>query len=144
MKFYYTLTLGLLMAMSFSANAQCRTFVKNNCGSALEGYIISENFNAAKLMPGDEAEMSTTFYGGEDYRLHLCHHPILKGVDFQIVDSESQVLFDSTENEGTSTFDFRMAGTDNLTIKIKVQPGFEGNISPQGCVAIMIGKKVAG
>jgi hypothetical protein len=37
-----------------------------------------------------------------------------------------------------------MGGTDNLTIKIKVQAGYEGNISPQGCVAIMIGKKVAG
>jgi hypothetical protein len=144
MKLYHILSIGLIVGLSLTANAQCRTFVKNNCGSAMEGYVISESFNAAKLMPGDEAEMSTTFYGGEDYRLFLCHHPVLKGVDFQIIDSESKVLYDSTENEGISSFDFRMGGTDNLTIKIKVQAGYEGNISPQGCVAIMIGKKVAG
>ncbi|HKL03478.1 MAG TPA: hypothetical protein VJ911_07365, partial [Cryomorphaceae bacterium] len=59
-----------------SAFGQCRNFVKKNCGTAMNGYVPAENFNAAKLLPGDIAEVRMTFYGGEDYRILVCGAPI--------------------------------------------------------------------
>lgn len=143
MKLSSFLVAGFLILFSVSVSAQCRAFVKNNCGEAMAGYVIGENFNAAKLMPGDEAEMPSTFYADQQYRVMVCNHPILKGVEFQLVDSESNVLFDNAKDVNQNSFDFKMAGTDNLTIKIKVhEGGADTGINPQGCVAVMIGTKI--
>ncbi len=143
MKLSHFLIAGFLVFFSISVSAQCRSFVKNNCGEAMAGYVIGENFNAAKLMPGDEAEMPMTFYTDQQYRVMVCNHPILKGVEFQLVDSDDQVLFDNSGDISKNAFDFKMAGTDNLTIKIKVhEGGADTGINPQGCVAVMIGTKL--
>lgn len=102
---------------------------------------MNENFSGAKMMPGDEAEMTTTFYGGVDYRLLICHHPMLAGAEFQVIDSDNQVLYDNKNHDGSTIFDFRLAGTDELTIKLKITGNGNSDINPQGCVAILLGKK---
>ncbi len=143
MKLSRILTAVFAVFFSVSAFAQCRTFVKNNCGDAMAGYVIGENFNAAKLMPGDQAEMPVTFYSDQQYRVMVCNHKILKGVEFQLVSSDDQVLFDNSGDITQNSFDFQMAGTDSLTVKIKVhEGGADTGINPQGCVAVMIGTKI--
>lgn len=124
------------------AGAQCRSFVKNTCGSLMDDYIPGENFNAAKFRPGDEAELAMTFYKNEAYRILVCSHAVLGDVEFQVMDDEANVLFDNREKEFTDTFDFSVAGTQELTIKVKVAEDNPNPINPEGCVAILIGRKI--
>ena len=146
MKFEMKYILGLFMFAAIisanSLNAQCRTFVKNNCREAMGEYIPSENFNAAKLQPGDEAEVEMTFYGGEDYRLLVCSQELLGEVEFQLLDLEGNVLFNNVDKEMASHFDFKVGGTQNLMVRIKVSDNNSAALAPQGCVAIMLGSKV--
>jgi hypothetical protein len=136
------LVFAFTVSIAQQGYGQCRTFVKNNCGEAMAGFVPGENFNAARLMPGDEAEMKMAFSKGEDYRLFICYQPVLEGVEFQILDTENNILFDNREHELTNTFDFRVPDTQELRVNIKVAKGSNKQITPQGCVAILVGTKV--
>lgn len=133
---------ALMLLASIDLSAQCRTFVKNNCGEAMGEYIPGENFSAAKFMPGDEAELAMTFSKGEDYRLLVCTQPVLGDVGFKIKDAEGSTLYDSAEHEFKEHFDFRVPGTQELIVEVKVPDTDAGNFAPQGCIAILVGKKV--
>jgi hypothetical protein len=108
----------------------------------LEGYVVNESFNAARLMPGDEAEVDLTFFGGQDYRLVVCGQANLPKVEFQVLDKDKIVVFDNREKGLAEYFDFRMAGTQNLTVRLKV-PGKSSasGMTAQGCVALLVGRK---
>lgn len=121
---------------------QCRTFVKNNCGDALEGFIPGESFNAVKLFPGDAAEVEMTFYSEVDYRLLVCSHEVLGDVNFQLVDKDGEVIYDNANREYSEFFDFRLEGTRTFGLKIKVPEQDDSSINPQGCVAILLGRKI--
>ncbi|MFT5596742.1 MAG: hypothetical protein ACI8QH_001541 [Flammeovirgaceae bacterium] len=124
------------------AMGQCRTFVKNNCGDALEGFIPGESFNAVKLFPGDAAEVEMTFYSEVDYRLLVCSHEVLGDVNFQLVDKDGEVIYDNANREYSEFFDFRLEGTRTFGLKIKVPEQDDSSINPQGCVAILLGRKL--
>lgn len=136
-------TLAFFLFAAAEISAQCRTFVKNNCGEAMGEYIPGENFSAAKFMPGDEAELSMTFSKGEDYRLLVCAQSVLGDVAFKIKDNEGETLYDNAKHDFNASFDFRVPGTQELVLEIKVpESESSNNFSPQGCVAILVGKKV--
>lgn len=126
-----------------AGHAQCRTFFKKHCAESMSGYVASESFNAARLTTGDKAELVMTFSKGEDYRLLVCSHPMLGDVSFQVLDADQNVLYDNKEHDMSPQFDFKVAGTQELTIAIEVI-GNNGatTIDPQGCVAVVVGKKV--
>ncbi len=126
-----------------TAFGQCRTFVKNNCREAMGEYVPGENFSAAKLLAGDQAEVRMTFHSGEDYRLLICNHPILGQVEFQVLDTEENMIFDNVENDNSDHFDFRVAGTQEFIIRLKAPDSKDTSLNPQGCVAIMVGRKLA-
>lgn len=107
-------------------------------------YVPTENFNAAKLQPGDVAEIEMTFYGGEDYRLLICGHELLGDIAFQLLDTDQNVLFDNAEHDMTQHFDFKVEGTQNLVVKINVSSENNSALNPQGCVAILVGQKIEG
>jgi hypothetical protein len=138
---FFLLVTGLLF--SVAANAQCRSFVKNNCAELMGGYVVSENFNAARLNSGDLAELEMTFSKGEEYRLLVCSHPVLGEVSFRVLDAEQNVLYDNKESQMSPTFDFQVAGTQQLTVAIEVSANNATAIKPQGCVAVMVGTKIS-
>lgn len=123
---------------------QCRSFVKNNCGDAMEGFIPGESFNAVKLFPGDAAEVEMTFYSDVDYRLLVCSHEILGDVNFQLVDKDGEVVYDNADREFSEFFDFRLEGTRTFGLRIKVPEQEDSAIKAQGCVAILLGRKLKG
>jgi len=123
------------------ALGQCKGFVKNNCGEAMGEYVPGESFNAAKLFPGDAAEMEMTFNSGIDYRLLVCTHEMLGEVRFQLSDGE-EVLYDNAEFDFKDYFDFRLEGTRSLQLKLSVPQNDDAAINPQGCVAILVGRKL--
>lgn len=140
-KIQIILSLAGLLLFS-SAYSQCRSFVKNDCSEAMGEYIPSENFNGAKLSPGDMAEVKMTFYADQKYRLLICSHPLIGDVDFQVLDNEGVTLYNNTEHEQSDHFDFSLEGTQELTVVLKVSPENKSQLNPQGCVAIMVGRLI--
>ena len=137
--------LPIMLLMPLLSNGQCRSYTKKKCLPVLEGYVQNDNYNSARLIPGDEAELLLTFYGGKEYRLLICSMPILGEVDFEIYDDSEQMIFSSntSDEDGTGYFDFKVNATQQLVIKLKV-PEDEGvsSVTPnEGCVTIMVGSK---
>ena len=130
-----------LMLGLFAGAQQCRSFVKKNCLPEMAPYTPNEQFNSAVLIPGDQAELNMTFYGGQEYRLYVCNDEILGISDFKVFDSERKEIFNSVEAPD-SFFDFTMQNTQQLIVEVSVPMEKNPNkLIHQGCVAIMVGYK---
>lgn len=105
-------------------------------------YVPGESFNAAKLFPGDVAEVDMTFFSEVDYRLLICSHEMLGDIQFQLSDEEGEVLYDNADHDFKESFDFRMEGTQTMKLKLMVPENEDSKINPQGCVAILLGRKL--
>ena len=137
--------LPLMLMLPLLSQGQCRSYTKKKCLPDLDGYVQNDNYNSARLIPGDEAELLLTFYGGKEYRLLICSMPILGPVDFEVYDDTEELIYSSatSEDRGTGYFDFKVSSTQQLMIKLIV-PEDEGvsSVTPnEGCVTIMVGSK---
>lgn len=132
--------LPIILLMPLASDAQCRAFTKNRCLPLLEGYVQNDNYNSAMLVPGDEAELLLTFYGGKEYRMVLCAHPILGKVDFEVSDTNGDSIYKGNSEEG-QVFEFKMANTQQLIVKIMVPKQQSAVSSHEGCVSVMLGSK---
>ncbi len=132
--------LPIILLMPLASDAQCRAFTKNRCLPLLEGYVQNDNYNSAMLVPGDEAEVLLTFYGGKEYRMVLCAHPILGRVDFEVSDTNGDSIYKGNSEEG-QVFEFKMANTQQLIVKIMVPKQQSSVSSHEGCVSVMLGSK---
>jgi hypothetical protein len=134
--------LPLLLLMPLLSDAQCRAFTKNQCLPQLDGYVQNDNYNSAMLIPGDDAELLLTFYGGKEYRLVVCAHPILGSVDYEITDTNGDSIYRGNTAAGNS-FDFKMVNTQQLIVKLHV-PEQKSSVSVhEGCVSVLVGSKEA-
>jgi len=131
---------SLFLMMPLLMDAQCRAFTKNQCLPQLDGYVQNDNYNSAMLVPGDDAELLLTFYGGKEYRLVVCAHPILGSVDYEITDTNGDSIYRSNTAGGNS-FDFKMSNTQQLIVKLHV-PEQKSSVSVhEGCVSVLVGSK---
>lgn len=137
------LILPVLLLASVSASSQCRSFTKKRCLPQLDGYVQNENFNSAVLIPGDEAELLLTFYADKEYRLLVCGHPVLGDIEFDVLDTDQEILYTNRDSEDKNNiFDFKVASTQQLIVRVRV-PELE-NPTPmthEGCVSVMVGSK---
>jgi hypothetical protein len=132
----------LFLLMPLLSDAQCRAFTKNQGLPQLDGYVQNDNYNSAMLIPGDDAELLLTFYGGKEYRLVVCAHPILGSVDFEITDTNGDSIYKGNTGAGNS-FDFKMVNTQQLIVKLHV-PEQKSSVSVhEGCVSVLVGSKEA-
>ena len=137
-----TILLSLFLLMPVLSDAQCRAFTKNQCLPQLDGYVQNDNYNSAMLIPGDDAELLLTFYGGKEYRLVVCAHPILGSVDYEITDTNGDSIYRGNTGAG-NTFDFKMVNTQQLIVKLHV-PEQKSSVSVhEGCVSVLVGSKEA-
>jgi hypothetical protein len=137
-----TILLPLFLLMPLLSDAQCRAFTKNQCLPQLDGYVQNDNYNSAMLIPGDDAELLLTFYGGKEYRLVVCAHPILGSVDYEITDTNGDSIYKGNTGSGNS-FDFKMVNTQQLIVKLHV-PDQKSSVSThEGCVSVLVGSKEA-
>ncbi len=140
MKFLTSIIVALVLLMPLASDAQCRAFTKNRCLPLLEGYVQNDNYNSAMLVPGDEAELLLTFYGGKEYRLAVCAHPILGVVSYEITDTSGEPVYKGN-SDSSGIFDFKMANTQQLIVKLSV-PVQQTTVSAhEGCVSVMVGSK---
>ena len=144
MKHYWRLLFTFLISAVITVNvsAQCKGFAKKICKLELIPYIHDGNYHAAILNEGDEAELYKTFYSGQDYRIAICGSDALPDIEFQIIDSYKNVLYDNKDNNLSRIWDFRLESSQQLKIAVKVPPGDTTSEYPaSGCVAIMFGFK---
>ncbi len=141
---FLKIILPLLLMLPLASNAQCRSFTKKRCLPQLEGYIQNDNFNSAVLIPGDEAELLLTFYAGKEYRLLVCGHPVLGDLQFEVLDTDEQLIYSNNgkEGEAQSSFDFKVASTQQLIVRIRVpDTDSPSTLLHEGCVSVMVGSK---
>jgi hypothetical protein len=125
------------------ADGQCRAFTKNRVLPLMSGYVQNDNYNSAQLVPGDEAELLLTFYGNKEYRLVVGVHPILGEVDYEVLDTNNQLIYSSkdSKSENKYIFDFKTSSTQQLIVRIRVPDQQSAVTSHEGCVTVMTGYK---
>ncbi len=131
------------MILPLTTWSQCRSFTKKKCLPQLEGYVQNDNFNSAVLIPGDEAELLLTFYADKEYRLLVCGQPILGEIEFEVLDTDDDLIYSNmnTDKPDDNMFDFKVATTQQLIVRIRVPEGESSALVHQGCVSVMIGSK---
>ena len=147
MKSRLTLLMVVLLAASFNAqesNAQCRSFSKRKCAPTLAPYKNTGRMVNAFMVPGDYADIHLTFNGGSTYRIAVCASPVLGPVDYQILDMDKNLIYDSTKDPNRKDYwDFKLVATQQLIVHVQVPESEEQTIDiiHQGCVTIMSGFK---
>ena len=139
--FAKTLLASAFLLITFSVNAQCRSFAKNKCVPDLAPYKFNESFNAAQLAPGEEAEVNLTFYSGQEYRVMVCTHPILGEVNWKLVDLNNKIVFESLADSPKHVFDLKAANTVQMKAVVWVPGTGTSDMVHVGCVAVLVGFK---
>ena len=138
--FQFSVAVTLLVMLPLAVNAQCKGFAKKLCKVELDPYIHDGNYHAAILTIGEEAELYKTFYSDTDYRISVCGSDALPDIEFRVIDSDRNVLYNNKSKDYLRTWDFRLETSQQLKIFVKV-PAAEGMPEDvvSGCVAIMFG-----
>jgi hypothetical protein len=128
-----------LLGLPVKSEGQCKGFARQICRSELERFTHDGNYHAAVLTQGEEAELYKTFYSGQNYRIAICGSDGMTGIEFTVLDSQRNVLYNNRDKNYKSTWDFRMESSQQLMILVKVQPSGGGSEPVSGCVAILFG-----
>ena len=138
-------TFLLILFFSPQAQAQCKGFAKKICKSELGDYTHDGNFHAAILTEGEEAELYKTFYSDQEYRIAICGADNIPDVQFKVIDSNRNVLYDNKSKQYSKAWDFKLESSQQLKVVIKVvatATAAPADAAPQsGCVSIMFGFK---
>ncbi len=128
------------MMIQSNVQAQCKTFIKNECKPKLDPYIYNGQLNSAVLNQGDIAELMLTFYSNQDYRIVVCNDN-LGDVTFRLLDIEGKELFTNADHGYTDTWDFSTNSTQLLTVEVSVPENTTNDETKSGCVSILVGFK---
>lgn len=128
------------MMIQANVQAQCKTFIKNECKPKLDPYIYNGQLNSAVLNQGDIAELMLTFYSNQDYRIIVCNDN-LGDVTFRLLDIQGKELFSNADHGYTDTWDFSTNSTQLLTVEVSVPENTTNEETRSGCVSILVGFK---
>ncbi len=146
MKNYIFLAIiSVLFALPKMSDAQCKSFAKEDCKPQLAPFIHDGIYNSTPLTEGETLELYKTFYSDQDYRIVICGEENLPRIEFQVLDSDRNVLFDNRDHDYVNSWDFNLTSSQMLTVSIVV--GSEDEMSDeiaQGCVSVLIGFKGEG
>lgn len=137
------LIIGIAAVLALqTAEAQCRSYSKRKCRPQLGEFVHDGKLNVAVMFPGDKGDMMLTFYAGQEYRLLMCAMPLMGNVAYKVMDTDKNVLFESTIEE-KPYLDFSVETTQQLMVQIEVphQEEKAGDIVYEGCVSVMVGLK---
>jgi hypothetical protein len=134
----------IFLSLTLSANvasAQCKAFAKGTCKAQLNPYIHDGIYNATELSEGESAELFKTFYSGQEYRIAVCGGEALPPIEFEIMDSDRNVLFSNKEAGYARVWDFKLEASQQLIVSIQVTTDDDkaSDIIAKDCVAVLIG-----
>jgi hypothetical protein len=133
----------LIVATTYSADGQCKSFAKKVCIPELGAYTHDGNYHAAILVEGEEAELYKTFYSDMEYRVSVCGEDKLPEIEFRVLDANKNVLYSNKDANYAKTWDFKLQSSQQLKLVVKVNTlNKPGDAPASGCVAIMFGFKI--
>lgn len=136
------IVLTLLLSFSTVASSQCKSFVKKNCLVDLEPYVYDGQLNSAILTEGDIAELLLTLYADQDYRILVCGQEILGDIEFNLFDTNRNLIFSNKDHEFTNNWDFKSNATQQLIVQVIIpKQDTNNNMLHNGCIAILKGFK---
>ncbi|MEM7162496.1 MAG: hypothetical protein AAF487_08675 [Bacteroidota bacterium] len=126
------------IALSFtglcSSQAPCSA-IAEFCEQNLSANFISDGQSyRAFLSVEDVAEFKATLYGGNTYRIAACSGTENGNLMFNVLDRERKPMFDSSEHENASYWDFEVENTFDCIIEAQL------NIEKidSGCAVLLI------
>jgi hypothetical protein len=123
------------LSFSFLAKAQCDKQA-DQCDIYLGAEFLSDGQEYRALLHGDqEAEFTSTLFGGNTYRIAACSGDKSGELIFNVKDSEGNVLFNSLDFGGAPFWDFVVENTLEVTISAHL----DQNKKDSGCAVILIG-----
>ena len=123
--------------------SQCRDFAKENGMPQLENFIHDGNFNGFVLTSGEEVELHKAFFSGQKYRIVVCKEENLPPVQFKVLNSELEVIFDNKTLEYNGVYDFELEESCKLIISLKFVAESKALMEDaKGCVALLFGIKM--
>lgn len=134
----------LMFLASYTVSAQCKGFAKKICKLELIPYIHDGNLSSAIMTEGEEADMYKTFYSNQQYRLAICGSDTAFQIEFKVMDSRGNVLYNNRDHNYSKIWDFKLETSQQLRITVKVPVSSKKKSDAEitsGCVAIMVGFK---
>lgn len=128
----------VVLSFTISSKAQCDTIANFCHKNNFTVDYISDGQNYRAFLAGEqEAEFSTTFFGGATYRIAACTGFTQGNLIFKIKDEEGNVLFDSSEFTNAPYWDFKV----NSTMTCIITAQLDLHETQSGCASILIGFK---
>ena len=133
-----------LIALGVQLNAQCRSYVKNNCEDKLEDYLISGRMYGGYVSQGQELELNVVLNGGQKYRLINCSKPSFGTIQLQLLDSKGNIVFDNADHEFAQSWDFDVKSTQEFKVRTIIPSASKSHgSSVRDCSILIIGSKEA-
>ena len=139
-----TLLIICLFALPTVLSAQCNEYTKKECIPQLTPYTFNGQLNNAVLSEGETAELQLTFYKDQEYRILVEGEDSLGKIQFQLYDTDYNLLYDNADEDHTNLWDFMVESTDDFVIRVLVpNDEFKEQIE-SGCVSILVGFRAFG
>lgn len=133
--FKYISAFLIFFVLSHNLSAQIDS-VMARCNQYLTDDYISDGQQYLSLLtPGQTAEFSAVFYGGNTYRVIACGGNRDNEIIYNIYDKYRNLLFSNTEFKNTDYWDFQFDSTIECYIEAEFAPGS----SQSGFVIFLIG-----
>ena len=133
-----------IFAIQNIAMAQCNEYTKKECIPQLNPYTFNGQLNNAILSQGETAELQLTFYKDQEYRILVEGEDQLGKLQFQLFDTEYNLLYDNADEDHTNLWDFMVESTDDFIIRVLVPENLGNDEMESGCVSILIGFRAFG
>jgi hypothetical protein len=124
--------------------AQCNEYTKKECIPQLSPYTFNGQLNNAVLSEGETAELQLTFYKDQEYRILVEGEDSLGKIQFQLFDTDYNLLYDNSEEDHSNLWDFMVESTDDFVIRILIPEDLQKESVESGCVSILIGFRAFG
>jgi hypothetical protein len=143
--FLQTIIFALCMlALPGISLAQCNEYTKKECIPQLNPYTFNGQLNNAVLSQGETAELQLTFYKDQEYRILVEGEEQLGKLQFQLFDTEYNLLYDNADEDHTKLWDFMVESTDDFIIRVVVPENMKKEELESGCVSILVGFRAFG
>jgi len=140
----YIFLLLLWIVMPIVSLAQCNEYSKKECLPLLKPFTFSGQLNNAVMSQGETAELQLTFYKDQEYRLLVKGEDNLGKIQYQMYDTDYNLLYDSASEEFPIFWDFMVENTDDFIIRVIIPEGYSPKNIESGCVAILVGFRAFG
>lgn len=134
MKSYLSIFIFLLIAGS--SFGQCDEIAKSSEANFTKDYISDGQTYRALLVDDQMAEFTTLFFGGTTYRISAASGKE-KGIIFNVLDQNRNVLFSSADFQNAEYWDFQVENTINCIIEAQL----DQTVQNSGCAVLLIGFK---